>query len=188
MSLDSKGPNRGGPHQDLWPRWMWVAVPVLVVVVVAGLWWAIFSPSDAGVATPTPSPTVQFVSNQPTQEPTKFNTLAATEATATRQVLPLATFTPTPQSVVTPEATLEPTPEAATLAVGTKAKVANTGAVGLNMRAGAGTGHARVKTLSDGSVVEVIGGPQDANGFTWWQVRDEAGTTGWVASRYLVNQ
>ncbi|NLG51008.1 MAG: SH3 domain-containing protein [Chloroflexi bacterium] len=188
MSLDSKGPNRGGPHQDLWPKWMWVAVPVLVVVVVAGLWWAIFSPPPEGVAKPTPSPTVQFVSNQPTQEPTKHNTLAASDTTPTRQVLPLATFTPTPQSVVTPEATLEPTPEAATLAIGAKAKVANTGAQGLNMRSGAGTGHARVKTLPEGSVIEVIGGPQDANGFTWWQVRDEAGTTGWVASQYLVNQ
>lgn len=187
MSLDSNRPNRGGSHQDLWPRWMWVAVPVLVVVVVAGLWWAIFSPSGDAVTTPTPTPTVQFIRNQPTQEPTAFSTLAIAEATATREMLPLATFTPTPQSVITPDATLTPA-LSAELAVGSKVKVSGTGGTGLNMRSGAGTGQARIKTLPEGSVVEVIGGPQEANGFTWWQIRDEAGTTGWAASQYLVAQ
>ncbi len=88
------------------------------------------------------------------------------------------------EGVTTPTAEAS-TGDASGLGVGVKAKVTGTGGSGLNMRAGAGTGHARVKTLGDNTVVEIIGGPKEANGFTWWQVRDETGTTGWVASKYL---
>jgi len=162
---------------------MWVAVPVLVVVVVAGLWWAIFSPPGQPSVTPTPSPTVAIIRSQPTQAPTVASTLPPQEPTATRPVLPLPTFTPTAGTVSTP-ATQVPT-QVTGLRIGAKPKVGNTGGVGLNMRSDAGTGHARVKTLREGSVVEVIGGPKEANGFTWWQVRDESGVAGWVVAKYL---
>jgi hypothetical protein len=183
MSLDSNRPPRRGPEQDLWPKWMWVAVPVLVVVVVAGLWWAIFSPSPEP-PTAAPTPTMPLVPTQPTQGPTPQATLAIT-AEETRPVLPQpATFTPAPgELVATP--TGEVAAESEELSIGSNATVVGTGAVGLNMRAGAGTGHARVKTLADGSPVEIIGGPRTANNLTWWQVRDAAGTTGWAAAQFL---
>ena len=183
MSLDSQRPTRSGSSQDLWPKWMWIAVPVLVVVVVAGLWWAIFSPSET-VPTPTPSPTMRVIPTQPTQAPTAQGTLPS-ETTAARRSLPaLATFTSTPLLVVTP--TARAAAEAAEgLGIGVQATVSGTGGTGLNMRSGAGTGNARVKTLPDGKTVEVIGGPKEANDFTWWQVRDEVGTTGWVVSTFL---
>jgi hypothetical protein len=190
MSLDSRRPPRGGPDQDLWPKWMWVAVPVLVVVVVAGLWWAIFSPSPES-PTAAPTPTVPLVPTQPTQAPSPQATLAiGAEPQETRPLLPQpATFTPAPGELVsTPTgqgAAAETPAVAAELAIGAKAQVTGTSGVGLNMRAGAGTGHARVKTLPEGEPLEVIGGPREANGFTWWQVRDGAGTTGWVASQFL---
>ena len=185
MSLDSGNriPRRGRSRQDVWPRWMWIAVPVLVVVVVAGLWWAVFSPTESPSVTPTPSPTAVIIRTQPTQAPTVPATLPLQEATATRPILPLPSFTPTVGSVTTP-ATAVPT-EAVGLSIGAKPKVGGTGGVGLNMRADAGTGHARVKTLPEGSVVEIIGGPKEANGFTWWQVRDQTGVAGWVAAKYL---
>jgi len=189
MTHDSQRPSRSGSNQDLWPKWMWIAVPVLVVVVVAGLWWAIFSPPDTQAA-PTPTPTLKILPNQPTQPPTTPATLVP-ESDTTRQALPDApTFTPTALLVTTPTAG-GPTVAAAssgdspTMAVGANVKVISTGALGLNMRAGAGTGHARVKTQPDGTKLEVIGGPKEASGYTWWQVRDEAGTTGWVASKFL---
>jgi len=169
---------------------MWVAVPVLVVVVVAGLWWAIFSEGEPKV-TPTPSPTPKVVRPQTTQAPTQYATLtpegtpAIEQPTATRADVIMVTFTPTRSTVLTP--TAEATVQTG-LAIGSKAKVTGTGGSGLNMRAGAGTGHARVKTLADGTVVEIIGGPKDANSYTWWQVKDESGTTGWVVSKFLVSQ
>jgi hypothetical protein len=191
MSLDPSRRTPGrGTSTDLWPKWMWVAVPVLVVVVVAGLWWAIFSPGEPKV-TPTPSPTPRVLRPPATQAPTLQATLApgetppAAEATATRPVVIVYTFTPTAQAVTTP--TEAPTVSTG-LAIGAKARVTGTGGSGLNMRAGAGTGHARVKTLPEGAIVEIIGGPKDANNYTWWQVKDESGTTGWVVSKFLVQQ
>ena len=185
MSLDSSNPtpSRGRSRQDLWPKWMWIAVPVLVVVVVAGLWWAIFSPPVSSLVTPTPSPTAVIIPRQPTQAPTVSGTLPAQEPTATRPLLPLPTFTPTTGTVMTP--VTQPSPEAAGLKIGDKPKVSGTGGLGLNLRSGAGTGHARVKTLPEGSVVEIIGGPKEANELTWWQVRDQTGVAGWAAAKYL---
>jgi len=34
-------------------------------------------------------------------------------------------------------------------------------------------------------VLEVVGGPQDADGFTWWQLKDVDGSIGWAAEQYL---
>jgi len=186
MAIDSNPrPSRGGPRQDMWPKWMWIAVPVLVVVVVAGLWWAIFSPPATPSKTPVPTATMAVLPSQPTQEPTKFNTLPAQpESTATRQILPLSTFTPTPEQVATPDGEVG-SESTEGLVIGATAKISGTGGVGLNMRSGAGTSHARVKTIPEGSTVEIIGGPTDANGYTWWQVRDAAGITGWVVSKYM---
>jgi uncharacterized protein YraI len=79
----------------------------------------------------------------------------------------------------------EPTAEEKEISVGAQAKVSGTGNVGLNMRSGAGTAHTRVKTLPEGTTVELIGGPKEANGYTWWEVRDEAGKTGWVVAKFL---
>ena len=190
MSTDSNSrPSRGGSRQDLWPKWMWIAVPVLVVVVVAGLWWALLSEPESLIPTPTHTPTMSVIRTQPTQEPTKFNTLTEGEAesTPTTRLLPLQTFTPTRGAVSTPAAAASE-PDTEGLQIGAKAKVTGTGGGGLHMRAGAGTGHARTKTLPEGSIVEILGGPKEANGFTWWQVRDETGTTGWVADRWLTEQ
>jgi len=183
MSLDAgRTPGRGGPSQDLWPRWMWVAVPVLVVVVVAGLWWALFQ-------TPTPpkktqTPPVSSKRTPGTQAPAAASTLAvSTTITMTPQIIIPATFTPVPG----PTSTIAPTvvPTVAGLSIGAKAKVISTGGSGLNMRSAAGTANSRVKTLREGAIVEIIGGPTDADSLTWWQVRDEAGITGWVASKFL---
>lgn len=184
MSLDmNSGPSRSA-SQELWPKWMWIAVPVLVVVVVAGLWWAILSPPDATAPVPTATPTARLITNQPTQAPTLMATLAVEPVTPTLQVLPtLATFTPAPVEVAATPTGEPAAAPATTLAVGSKA-VANAGA-GLNMRSNAGTGNSIVQRLPKGAEVEVIGGPKEANNYTWWQVRDSAGVTGWVASEFL---
>jgi len=196
MSMDaSHKPNRGGGKQDLWPKWMWIAVPVLVVVVVVGLWWAIFAPTGDSTPAPTPTATVKIIQDQPTQAPTKQQTLDAAAPTPTKEILPeLPTHTPEAEEISTPSAETEgeggnttgETGGGEEMVVGAKVAVTGTGGTGLNMRTGAGTGHARVKTLSENSIVELVGGPQDSDGFTWWQVQDQAGSTGWVAAKYLV--
>lgn len=185
---------RGGGSQELFPKWMWIVVPILVILVLAGIWALLVDDGGESVSTATPRPTQVATAEAttaggdevPTKQASEEATLPAldTTATPTREVLPLKTHTPTPAQVaVTPTATESAVGE--DLSVGDTVKVAGTGGAGLNMRAGAGTGHAKVKTLAEGSSVEIIGGPQEADGYTWWQVRDGVGTTGWVVQAYL---
>ncbi len=185
---------RGGGGQDLFPKWMWVVVPILVILVLAGIWALVVGDGAESALTATPSPTqVATVAataaseeTEPTEQASGEPTLPALDMTATptREVLPLKTRTPTPAEVA-----VTPTPaageDAAELAVGDNVTVAGTGGAGLNMRAGAGTGHAKVKTLREGAKVEIIGGPEDADGYIWWQVRDAGGATGWVVEDFL---
>jgi uncharacterized protein YgiM (DUF1202 family) len=165
---------------------MWVAVPALVVVVGLGLYWALFSEPADEPAVPTMTPTMQVIESVPSLAATAEATVDPANLTPTRPSLPpLATFTPTPMTVTTP-GTPVPTGEPTTasgLAIGGKATVAASS--GLKMRAEPGTSASQVKTLSNGSVVEILDGPKEADDYTWWQVRDEAGITGWVAGEYL---
>lgn len=182
---NKRSSGRGTSVTSLWPKWIWVAVPILVVIVVAGFWWAILSPGSGGGNTKA-TPTATLIrSKQPTQGPTLQSTLPPA-TTATKSTVPLATFTPTAGAASTPE--VVPSPSVAELAVGASAKVGNTGGTGLNMRAGPSTGQTRVKTLAENSTVEIVGGPQDADGFTWYQVRDSSGTIGWVVGKFLLAQ
>jgi len=195
MASDSgtRSSYRGGGGQELFPKWMWVVVPILVILVLAGIWALLVDDGGESALPTTPQSTLAATAEAtaagdkvPTKQQPDEATLPAldTTATPTREVLPLKTHTPTPATVaVTPTAAEGEAGE--DLAVGDTVKVVGTGGAGLNMRAGAGTGHAKVKTLADGSSVEIIGGPEDADGYTWWQVRDSVGTTGWVVQTYL---
>ncbi|MHB9032233.1 MAG: SH3 domain-containing protein [Anaerolineae bacterium] len=176
---------RNSSVTSLWPKWIWIVVPILVIIVVAGFWWAILGPDTGGAASPTARATAPVIGKQATQGPTLQATLPPA-VTSTKAIVPLATFTPTADGASTPEVAATNTPTA--LAVGSKAKVINTGGAGLNMRAGPSTGQSRIKTLADGALVEVVGGPQTADGFTWYQVKDSSGTIGWVVDQFLAAQ
>lgn len=82
-------------------------------------------------------------------------------------------------------ASVAPSSAVAGLAAGRTAYVRDD-AVGLNVRARAGTAadNVIIFTLAPGTSVAVIGGPQAADGFTWWQVRGPTGE-GWCAGQYL---
>ncbi len=54
----------------------------------------------------------------------------------------------------------------------------------LNMRSGPGTSASVIAVLSRGSQGKVVGGPQSANGYTWWQIQTSQGT-GWCAGSFL---
>ncbi len=68
------------------------------------------------------------------------------------------------------------------LAIGDTATVTDNG---LNMRTDASTSASIVTQLSQGQEVTLIGGPEDADGFTWWQIELADGTQGWVAADFL---
>ena len=123
--------------------------------VLARLW----APEAHPVVTPTPTPT-------PIPVPNLIPT-------------PTPTVTPTPTPLPTPTATPTPTPSPIpTLGPGGKARV---DAETLNVRAQPSTKAERVGVLLQGETVDVLGGPKEANGYRWWQVKSAKGITGWVA-------
>lgn len=162
--------------------WRAVAPPLAVVVLLAAFYWAIFAPATpAGKG--TPSPTAPPLAAVPTQGPTLAATLTPMLATPTIPVLPvLALTTPSPTAFPTPGPGTRAAPE---FAVGAKAVVCDTGRSGLNLRADGGTSFSRVGSIPEGFEVEVIAGPKYADGYTWYQVKDESGLNGWGAANFL---
>jgi hypothetical protein len=92
---------------------------------------------------------------------------------------PVAGASPSPGTVISPPAS--PSPAAG----GVRLKVANTEGQGANMRQRPSTTAPVLRTLTEGTVVEAIGGEQDAENRKWRNVRDPGGATGWVASDLL---
>jgi hypothetical protein len=90
---------------------------------------------------------------------------------------PLPTFTPipTPDNVVAP-------PE---ITVGFYARVIDTGGVGLVLRGGPSTSNVQIMLVDEGSLLLVIGGPEEGSDLLWWQVEVEEGVEGWVAAQFL---
>ncbi len=164
--------------------WAVLAGPAIVLVLLAAFYWAIFAPPTT--EKPTPSPTAPPVAAQPTQGPTLAATVTPMPATPTLPVLPaLALMTPSPTPWPTPGPGTRPAPQ---LAPGSKAMVAETGRSGLNLRSDAGTSFPRVGSVPEGFIVEVLAGPKYADGYVWYQVKDETGITGWAAANFLVPQ
>ncbi len=159
------------------PRSPWAAllIPFLAIVITGGLFYVLATMLGGGVIpmpTPTPAPGeiaqagVTPTPMQPTPTPTP------TEPTAT----------PTPQ-----EPTPTPTAPPDVLQVGGRATV--NAEAGLRVRSGPGTNFDLVITLPYGMVVDIIGGPERADSYTWWQIEfstpDGEKQQGWVAGDFL---
>ncbi len=101
--------------------------------------------------------------------------------TATPTLILRPTFTPVPTATPTATPTPTPLPVPTEIAVGVFVRVVD----GVNFRIEPTTQGQLIRTLADGVVLEVIGGPTDAEALTWWQLRDVDGSIGWAASQYL---
>jgi uncharacterized protein YraI len=55
----------------------------------------------------------------------------------------------------------------------------------LNLRSGPGTDNGTVHILPDGAIVEVLEGPQSANGYEWYRVSSSRYGAGWTVSAWL---
>lgn len=90
------------------------------------------------------------------------------------------TFAPaTPATAA--EATAAPTVQQTRFGV-----VQGVGSAGLRVRSEPSlSGEILATKLSDGDRVEVVGGPQDADGHTWWQIRT-GDSVGWCSGTYLL--
>jgi uncharacterized protein YgiM (DUF1202 family) len=84
-----------------------------------------------------------------------------------------------PITTPTPSATSTPNVPTGGLVVGKTARVTATG--GINVRDKAGTSGKQVGKVGTGQTVTLRGGPVQADNFTWWQIDNGAGLTGWVS-------
>jgi hypothetical protein len=101
---------------------------------------------------------------------------------------------PSPRAVAAASPTVEPTripppnlsSGAAPSGAGPRAKVVNTDGQGANMRSEPSPSGTLVRTIREGSELEVIGDEREAGGRRWRNVRDPAsGASGWIVSDLL---
>jgi hypothetical protein len=143
------------------PLWPLLVIVLVILIVVVSL---------LNPFAPSPPPTVEII-------PT------VTQALPTLPPLSTVTFTPQP--------TITPTPAVPTeIKVGGYVKVVNSGADGLRFRWGGGENYATKKVLKDGTILKVLEGPEEADGFTWWRLEDPAEEDedlriGWAADDWL---
>lgn len=69
------------------------------------------------------------------------------------------------------------------LSVGGKARVTTTAGDSLRMRDAAGTGGKVIAMIENGTILELLEGPQQADGMPWWKVHTPDGAEGWVVER-----
>lgn len=111
--------------------------------------------------------------------------LLADATTATPLVVTATPVVPTPTFpfiIATEGPTAAPT-AASDLRVGAQASVA-TGGDPLRVRSRPTTDGDRLGSLPNGAAVTIVGGPQSADGRTWWEVQTSS-LTGWVVGDFL---
>ncbi|MCA9924004.1 MAG: SH3 domain-containing protein [Anaerolineales bacterium] len=100
----------------------------------------------------------------------------ATPEVATPTAVPTFTPVPTPDVAEAPDE----------ITVGFYAQVANTDDFGVTVRGGPSTSNVPLLIADEGTVLLIIGGPEEAGGFLWWQVQLADGTEGWAAGSFLI--
>ncbi len=108
-------------------------------------------------------------------QPRRLDARVAQAPVPSIQAPPEPTVVPTP----IPQPAVQPTPVAERL------RVAGTNGSGVNLRGRAGERGQRIKTVPEGTVLELVGADEQADGMTWRNVREPGGATGWVAAKFI---
>lgn len=193
---DPRGDVGGGGRQidyyaeeRYWTDYLRIILPILGVLlflVLLYLWALAFLRGDddpPGQAGANATATLSLITADSTPSPAAD----ATGAAGTPGIV----FTPPPVATTPPGTIITPAPTAQTpdepagdIYVGAIVAIANTGGTGANLRSLATTDSDVIDVLLDGYQMEVVGGPEDSQGFIWWNVSGESGS-GWVVADYL---
>jgi hypothetical protein len=65
------------------------------------------------------------------------------------------------------------------------ARITNTEGQGANMRRAPSVSAPRVKLVNEGTIVELVGGEQQGDGYVWRNVRDVDGSSGFIIDEFL---
>ncbi len=89
--------------------------------------------------------------------------------------------------VPTAAPTVTPTPLPGTIGIGAFVQITGTEGQGLRLRGGPGLGNDQLFLGYDSEVYQVVDGPVDADGHTWWKLTApyDATRTGWAVQDYL---
>ncbi len=155
------------------PPWALLAILVaLVILVCVSLVLIIRAIRGGGEEElPTPLPTA---------------TMAEVPVTATVTLLtPTSAITPT-DTVVLPIESPEPTQPPTELGPGALVIVEGTVGAGLNLREQPTTYARVVGNVEEGTVLTVLEGPSESDGYVWWRLRAPDEVEGWGAADWLV--
>jgi hypothetical protein len=141
-------------------------------------------PIAAPGITPSPSPAVAIAPAPVTAPATADPAAAATAVPSPAPAPPAATAAPAPAP---PPATapVAGSPTASPAPAAERVRVTNTEGQGANLREQPSGLANRLKTLPEGTFLEVTGPDQTADGRVWRPVRDPTGATGWVVADFL---
>jgi hypothetical protein len=151
--------------------WLWLGLGMVVTVLGIGLAVLLIAAflDREPLLTTLPTPTIIRLTAPSSPVPTGTNSLSA------------ATQIPT----FTPPATADLSISPNELTIGFYAQVYNTDDIGVSLRGGPSTDNVRLQLIPEGSFVVVIGGPEEGDGFPWWQVVAEGEVEGWIAGDFL---
>lgn len=113
-------------------------------------------------------------------------TFAVITPTATEYVPPTATPYVAPTDTPIPTAAAQGNANTTPISVGAKIKIIDTGPNGLNFRKTPSRSGEKIGSLPEGNIYDIVGGPQNADGLVWWQLKDPgSGQVGWGAADYM---
>jgi hypothetical protein len=156
-STGGRGRRRDEDETVFEGSWVWIALPVGILALIAALWFLVIAPAGSPPPRAAATPAATATISQPTVTP---------------MVIAAPTEAPTPTAP-------------AAVGLGARVEVAGTGVSQLRVRQLPGTDTVTVRIVPDGSQFVVIGGPEEIGGYTWWKVDDQSGTAGWVAAEFL---
>ncbi len=168
--------------------WRVAIVVVLVLAIIALLARACGSkkpePTPAPLPTATLPPLPTFTPTPQTQAPTPPGN-AMPPASGSMETP--AVVEPTTMPTQAPSPT-QPPSTGGKFSIGQVVIVTGTGKDRLALREGPGTDYGMIKAIKDGVKLTVIGGPKQADGYTWWHLRTPKGIEGWAVEKYLKPQ
>ena len=176
-------------EKDRFPRvWllsMGILSVILVIGVVALAFLALFRPTPSSptpVLSPSTSLGINSVEGPVLPSPTS---VPLPEGETEAEAIPTQVMAQDTPFLSPPTPTLVPAVPAE-IAIGIYVKVSGTEGTDLSFRAGPSTNYARLKIVADGSVLKVLDGPSEADGYIWWQLQDISdGMVGWAVADYL---
>ncbi len=157
------------------PWYSWSMVRLAVVIVLAAIVLILLLRACTSRSTPAPGAQTTPVATLSAPQPTFTSTLPSVGMTTTVVVSPTV-------AAVSPTAAA---PVGGSFQKGQQVKVGGTEGEGIRFRTGPGLGYTTTAILQDDMILTVVGGPEQADGYTWWRLQTARSSVGWATDGNL---